>query len=228
MLRSSQNWEKPPGNLDALNVEYQFPSSNSLGIVDMLPCHDVPTGLVPYGTQVRRGYAQVQDKCVHFFLDDYQFESLWSKPLKTLPPIQNIGFALSPDFSVFTDYPRIVQMWNVHRNRWLGRFWQSYGVEVIPTVAWGDEDTFDFCFLGVPKNNLVAVSTVGINSKVKKEAFNKGFLKMVEVLEPCGVIVYGETEPLKFEDYVDNVYRFPSFWQERRRIMKEKQNETSN
>ena len=169
MLRSSQNWEKPPGNLDALNVEYQFPSSNSLGIVDMLPCHDVPTGLVPYGTQVRRGYAQVQDKCVHFFLDDYQFESLWSKPLKTLPPIQNIGFALSPDFSVFTDYPRIVQMWNVHRNRWLGRFWQSYGVEVIPTVAWGDEDTFDFCFLGVPKNNLVAVSTVGINSKVKKE-----------------------------------------------------------
>ena len=194
----------------------------------MLPCHDVPTGLVPYGTQVRRGYAQVQDKCVHFFLDDYQFESLWSKPLKTLPPIQNIGFALSPDFSVFTDYPRIVQMWNVHRNRWLGRFWQSYGVEVIPTIAWGDEDTFDFCFLGVPKNNLVAVSTVGINSKVKKEAFNKGFLKMVEVLEPCGVIVYGETEPLKFEDYVDNVYRFPSFWQERRRIMKEKQNETSN
>ena len=194
----------------------------------MLTWHDVPTGLVPYGTQVRRGYAQVQDKCVHFFLDDYQFESLWSKPLKTLPPIQNIGFALSPDFSVFTDYPRIVQMWNVHRNRWLGRFWQSYGVEVIPTVAWGDEDTFDFCFLGVPKNNLVAVSTVGINSKVKKEAFNKGFLKMVEVLEPCGVIVYGETEPLKFEDYVDNVYRFPSFWQERRRIMKEKQNETSN
>ena len=117
MLRSSENWESVPGNFDALNVSEIFPSSNSYGIPDMLPCEEIPAELVPYGTQVRRSYAQTKGKCVHFFLDDYQFESIWNRPQKTLQPIVNVGTAFSPDFSLFIGYPRALQIYNVYRNR---------------------------------------------------------------------------------------------------------------
>lgn len=226
MLRSSENWESVPGNFDTLNVSELFSSSNKYGIPDMLPCEEIPEELVPYGTQVRRSYAQAKEKFIHFFLDDYQFESLWNKPNKTLQPIVNIGYAFSPDFSVFVGYPRALQIYNVYRNRWLGRFWQSHDVEVIPTISWGDRDTYDFCFLGVPKNSVVAISTVGINSREKKEVFKQGFEEMIRQLEPKLVLVYGETKPLEFEEYC-NVKYYPSFWKVRRRQMKEKANENS-
>ena len=223
MLRSSENWESVPGNFDALNVSEIFPSSNSYGIPDMLPCEEIPAELVPYGTQVRRSYAQTKGKCVHFFLDDYQFESVWNRPQKTLQPIINVGTAFSPDFSLFIGYPRALQIYNVYRNRWLGRYWQSHDVEVIPTIAWGEPETYDFCFLGVPKNSIVAISTVGINSKEKKETFKHGFEEMIRQLEPKLVLVYGETKPVEFEKYCDVKY-YPSFWQVRRRQMKAKEN----
>lgn len=223
MLRSSENWESVPGNYDTLNVSEIFPSTNKYGIPDMLPCDEIPEELIPYGTQVRRSYAQAKGKCVHFFLDDYQFETLWKFPKKTLQPIVNIGYAFSPDFSVFVGYPRALQIYNVYRNRWLGRFWQSHDVEVIPTIAWGEPDTYDFCFLGVPKHSIVAISTVGINSKEKKEVFKHGFEEMIRQLEPKLVLVYGETKPVEFEEYCDVKY-YPSFWRVRRRQMKEKEN----
>lgn len=43
-------------------------------------------------------------------------------------------------------------------NRWCGVYWASKGIWVIPTVNWGDESTFDFCFDGIEKGSVVAVS----------------------------------------------------------------------
>lgn len=224
MLRSSDNWNSTPGNFDALNTETIFESNNKYGIPEMLPCEIIPDSLVPYGTEVRRGYAQTKGKCVHFFLDDYKFESLWSKPIKTSAPIEKIGLALSPDFSMYTDYPRVMQIWNTYRNRWLGRYWQSQNVEVIPTIGWSDEESFDYCFLGIPKNSVVAIGTVGVNSKEKKELFKKGYERMLEQLEPLAVLVYGESEPVDFESYGVPVHKYPSYWKARRRqLQKDKE-----
>lgn len=227
MLRSSENWEKVPGNYDSLNVSEIFSSSNKYGIPDLLPCLEIPEELIPYGTQVRRSYAQTKGKCVHFYLDDYQFESMWTRPYKTLQPMINIGTALSPDFSLFLGYPRALQIYNVYRNRWLGRFWQSHDVEVIPTISWGEPETYDFCFLGVPKHSIVSISTVGINNNEKREVFRNGFEEMIRQLEPKLVLVYGETKPVDFEKYCDVKY-YPSYWKVRRRQMKEKENANSN
>ena len=33
------------------------------------------------------------------------------------------------------------------------------GIWVIPTISWGLENTFDFCFNGIEKGSTVAVST---------------------------------------------------------------------
>ena len=216
--RSIKNWESTPGNIDCLNTEYLFEITNNYGIPNILPEKEIPKDLIMYGTEVRRSYAQTRGKTVHFFLDDYKFEPLWNKPIKTLQPILNIGSALSPDFSLYTDYPMALQIYNVYRNRWLGRFWQENGVKVIPTIAWSDKRSFDFCFSGVPKHNPVAIGTVGINNKEARKLFQEGYEKMLEVLEPSHLIVYGETEPVNFAEYFgENVYKYESYWAKRRR-----------
>ena len=217
--RSFVNWESKPGNIDSLNVEHLFNTEDTkYGIPMMLEENTIPTDLIMYGTDVRRSYAKTKGKTVHFFLDDYKFEPLWNKPMKTLQPIINIGSALSPDFSLYRDYPKALQIYNTYRNRWLGRFWQHHGVNVIPTVGWSDKSSFDFCFEGVPKHNPVAVGTVGVNNKEAKYIFEQGYEKMCEVLEPSSIIVYGETEPVDFHKYFgDNVYKFESYWAKRRR-----------
>lgn len=219
MTRSISNWETVPGNIDSLNTSIIFPSSNLYDIPDILPEKTIPKDLIMYGTEVRRSYAQTKDKTVHFFLDDYKFEPLWNKPIKTLQPIINIGSALSPDFSLFNDYPITLQIYNTYRNRWLARYWQEYGVKVIPTVSWSDERSFDFCFCGIPKNNPVAIGTVGINNKEAKKTFKKGFEKMLEVLEPSDLIIYGETKPVDFKEYFseEHLHFYDSYWAKRRK-----------
>lgn len=215
--RSDQNWSHNYGNADVLNLdEGTYEITNDYGIPDILPDDFVPEDLIMYGTEVRRSYAQTKGKTVHFFLDDYKFEPLWNRPFKTLQPIKNIGYALSPDFSLYLDYPRALQIYNTYRNRWLGRYWQENGVKVIPTIAWSDKTSFDFCFEGVAKYSPVAIGTVGISNREAKKNFCIGFEKMCEVLEPSKLIVYGETEPLDFESYVSEVYKFESYWKKRR------------
>lgn len=53
----------------------------------------------------------------------------------------------------------LMQLYNTFRNRWCGAYFASEGMRVIPTVSWGDERSFAFCFEGIPKGSTVAVST---------------------------------------------------------------------
>lgn len=69
---------------------------------------------------------------------------------------------LTPDFSLYTDMPKAMMIWNTYRSRLLGWFWQQEGLTVIPTVSWADEDSFNFAFDGLPLNATLAVSTVGV------------------------------------------------------------------
>lgn len=88
-----------------------------------------------------------------------------------------------------------MQIWNVYRNRLLGQFWQSEGLNVIPTISWSDESSFDFCFDGIAKNSVVAISTVGsFKNEESKKMFYNGFKEMVKRLEPNKILVYGENK----------------------------------
>ena len=66
---------------------------------------------------------------------------------------------LSPDFSMYIEMNKALQLYNTFRNRWCGAYLASKDIQVIPMVNWGDENTFEFCFDGIPKGSIVAVST---------------------------------------------------------------------
>lgn len=99
---------------------------------------------------------------------------------------------MTPDFSLYTDWPKALQIYNHYRKQWLGAYWQSMGLQVIPTIAWSDKESFDWCFDGTPKGATVAVSSVGTqNSKETKQLFLDGWFQMLDRVQPETVIFYG-------------------------------------
>lgn len=139
------------------------------------------------------------NRLVHFFLYDYEFEKIWEQPQKYIDTLKQYKGILSPDFSMYIEMNPVMQLYNTFRNRWVGAYMASKGIKVIPTVNWGLENTFDFCFNGIEKGSTVAVSTYMVNEhghhKAQKDFFLKGYNEMVKRIEPELVICYSEPFP---------------------------------
>lgn len=148
------------------------------------------------------------EKGVHFFLDDYQFERVWNAPDRYINILEKYGAVLSPDFSLYVDFPKAIQIYNHYRKHWLAAYWQERGITVIPTVAWSDENSFDWCFDGEPINSIVAISSVSTqNSGEAKESFLKGYNKMLDFLTPAKIIFFGKVP----DECNGNIVHVPAF-----------------
>ena len=129
---------------------------------------------------------------IHFFVDDYQFERLWNSPEKYIDALMEYDCILSPDFSLYMDMPMPMKIWNIYRSRQIGAYYQSKGIKVIPTISWAEKETFDFCFQGIPKGSIVAVSTVGVKEHdTSIEVWTEGMKEMIKQIEPSTILVYG-------------------------------------
>lgn len=214
MTRTSHRWQSKPGRFDALHALELFSSDNALGIPCLahVPVERVPQWLAPYRTRIRANEPP-DDGAVHFFMDDYRFETVWSRPRKALEALAPYTTLLSPDFSLYRDWPLMLQMWNVYRNRWCGAFWQSRGFRVIPTVSWSTVESYEFCFLGLPRRSVVAVSAVGVQLEDPLEGylFREGFREMAARLEPAVVLSYGPL-PAGCCELVE-VVTYPTRWE---------------
>lgn len=130
---------------------------------------------------------------LHFFVDDYQFIRLWTNPDSYLPLLDKFKYVLSPDFSTYTDYPLVMQLYSHYRKHWLAAYWQAHGIKVIPTVSWSDESSFAWCFDGEPVGGAVAISSVGTQmSKAGREGFLRGYNEMMERLKPETILFTGK------------------------------------
>lgn len=140
-----------------------------------------------------------EGKAVHFFIDDYQFERLWNNPDKYIDKLKRYVCVASPDFSPYGDMPLVLQIYNHYRKHWVARYLQEHGVTVVPTIRCStDERSLNWFLDGEPKNSIVVYSTMwgsledGIGVSLEKE-----FKKMVKVLQPIKVFIYGEIfEPI--------------------------------
>lgn len=193
--RSSHRWAEMPGGFDRLNTRALFPSSNQWGIPDLPAATGEPARLLPYNARHAIAAARPGD-AVHFFLDDYRFETVWTKPERGLSRCQAVGTALTPDFSLWTTMPRVMQQWQVYRSRWCGAWLLAHGVTVIPTVSWSTPDSYPFAFAGIAAGSVVAVSTVGVvRDREARELYAAGYAAMLERIQPSTVLSYGTALP---------------------------------
>lgn len=145
--------------------------------------------------------AKDHDCCVHFFVDDYQFERLWNRPEKYLELLKRFECVLTPDFSLYMDMPLPMQRWNEYRRRALGNWWQRNGIKAVPTLSWSDERSYGFCFGGLPKRSTVAVSTVGVKGdEGALGVWRAGMAEAMKRLRPKRVLLYGGDVGFDFGD----------------------------
>lgn len=168
-----------------------FPGVGKYGIPQIEPVTDYPSGeLIPMNYAKTEKHPE--SKIVHCFVDDYQFTRFWNAPDRYIPMLSRFAAVCSPDFSMYTDMPLAMQIYNHYRKHWLAAYWQLNGITVYPTISWSTPESYDWCFDGEPVGGVVAVSSVGTqNSKESKRLFLRGYEEMMKRLDPAWVIFNG-------------------------------------
>ena len=185
MYKAKRNWENI--NIAAYEGagEYEFPR--------MEPCRECDVDqwiafkyakMLPAEQRGRTG--------IHFFIDDYQFLRVWREPNAYIPLLRQFGAVMSPDFSVYTEFPKAMRIWNFYRNAWCGKYWQDNGINVIPNATWAGRESYAYCFDGLPEESIVGASSYGtMRTREGIDFFVNGLNAMIKKVSPKKVYVYG-------------------------------------
>ena len=65
-----------------------------------------------------------EHKGVHFFCDDFHFDKIWNQFNRYIGMLSKFDAVLTPDWSLCTDWPVIVNMWNHYRKHFVGAYLQ--------------------------------------------------------------------------------------------------------
>lgn len=191
------------------NLAYaQFEGDGDYDIPMLLPTHidnlaDIPLQGFNYALKEKNP----ENIGVHFFLHDYQFERVWNYPDRYTEVLSRFAFVLSPDFSPYSDMPKALKIYNVYRNRWCARYWQEYGITVIPTITWADDDSLSYCLNGVPKHSTIAISTMGEGRWAKWQSLRRNWNRIIQTLEPDTVLLYGKNIADEFQLTGNIIYK---------------------
>lgn len=159
-------------------------------------------------TDTKKEDKENKDKTIHFFTYDWKFEKVYNQADEEFEKLKQYYALLSPDFSMFTNMPLALQIESVFKNRWCGAYWQSKGLKVIPTISWGDERSFEFCFEGIEEGSIVAVCTYYRENC--EEEFMLGYKEMLKKIKPSVVLCYDDP----FESMEGNIISFTPTTQE--------------
>lgn len=145
------------------------------------------------------------DAFICFYIDDYKFDGergIWNRYNEALKVIKHFAGVITPDFSTYQDFPAPVKTYNTYRMRTYGYWLGTNGVQVINNVRWGTEESFSYCFDGIPKNSIIAIGTVGGSPRkhIDRPRFEVGLFKMVDELQPHTIIVYGSDKYPCFDE----------------------------
>ena len=166
----------------------------------------IPVGLIPYdeaktiyNKRIKNEPDFKDNRFVHFYIDDQKFDgkknSIWTFPKEALRILKHFAGIITPDFSTYCDFPYPIKLINTFRMRSFGFWISKQGIEVINNVRWGTPETYHYCFDGIPEGSVVAIGTVasGLRSKENRKLFDDGFKKMMDILQPKAIIIYGSS-----------------------------------
>lgn len=185
-----------------LHLHNGFPTEGIEGLPLLSPYNGpLPNDLISFSDRNKMLYSYG----IHCYLYDYKFEQTWSNPSTVVPCLQKYKCVIGPDFSIFVDQPRAINVWNVYRNRWVTSYWQNQSVRAIPSASWGRIDSFDYCFDGLPCNSIIAVGHTAIGKdRSYRRLYRLGIETLIQRKNPTKLLVY--EAPLDFTPKVEVVY----------------------
>ena len=205
-------------DLFELNDDIIFPSDHPLGIpplrTDKLAT-TYPTNTWagpgdPHGAQPDMYYDHPQrpykDKppggYLGFYCFDEEFENVYNDPAGFIAKIKPEQWTalLTPAYSMYWDWPVARNLFNCYRTRWLLRWFQEMGYDVIPHVLWTNRDLeFDYYVKTLPVGTpVIATECRGINEGGGKETkaqrwqhYRAKLAESIDHLKPDVVLIYG-------------------------------------
>lgn len=149
----------------------------------------VPNRFVPFSTAMSKVDFTTG---VHFYIDDYMFERIWTSPEKYVEKLSKFPCVIGPDFSQYSDMSYPMRMWNCYRNRALSSYFQNNGVNLVPNVTWSLPDSYDYSFSGISKGSTIAINCTSIiHCNLSKYLWYKGYNEAIKRLNPSLIIRYG-------------------------------------
>lgn len=152
-------------------------------------CDAHPLSLVPYSAACQRGFCD-PGAFIHFFEDDYRFESIWRDFDRALGKLRRFAGIIEPDFSTCIDYPRPVKAANRFRSQLIAARCEQAGIKVIPSVR--AEPGCPWLLDGVPRHSTIAISGYGlIKDPTERRMFLRDVKATVDTLQPRAIVYYG-------------------------------------
>ena len=133
---------------------------------------------------------------------DCTFERVRRNPKKYANFFKRCAGLIGFDFSIHSDMPAVKQKSQMNDNLSLTYFFGKNGNKVIPNIRYGRDDLADEFLSAIPKHSLIAIGTHGFIKEMPQKAEWYCFLeKIIEKLNPLGIIVYGKLSGKMFEEF---------------------------
>jgi len=193
-------------NNNNFDLFLDLPSTEKYGMPILTPYNGkTPTHLLPFNYAMT---SKLHCYCIHFYIDDYQFERVWNNPELYCKILSRFQCVIGPDFSQYRNMSYPLRIYNCYRNRLISSYLQKNGVNLIPNVTWSLPDSYDYSFEGIPANSVIAINCTSIIScNLSKYLWYKGYNEAIRRLKPKLIIRYGTMMPGEREDisiYFDN------------------------
>ncbi len=173
-------------------------------VPELEACNIIPKILIPFDKALKE--KNTQDKFIHFYINDFQFDRVWNLPNNYIKLFKRYAGVIAPDFSMFVNVPKAFNIYQHYKKQCLAHYWQSLGINVIPSFGCVGVKSYSWCFDGLPNNSTIAISTVG----VEKEIFLESIKELNKRLNPTTILVYGNNYPELEINYGKKIIRYES------------------
>jgi hypothetical protein len=176
------------------------------------PVTDLPSEdqwwLYNFGIDSTSGMRDISQMIMSFYAFDEYWECWWDFPERYTTKMINSGvtMAVTPNFSTWTDFPRIQSFWNTYRGRWLGRYFQEAGIKIIPNFEWpwGDKWFLENCVLGT-LNKGATFPLISLQMQTKQEEdeevldnMAEEYHTLIDRVQPEEILLYASQKGLEF------------------------------
>lgn len=115
---------------------------------------------------------------VNFYIEDYKIQCLWNNIDKYINHLSYFESVCGLNYSIDTQMPLVMQMWNKYRNMALDWYLTLQGITVVPHVTIMPYEGREWLLDGISKHSAVSCSTIGkVRSKEAIKEFCEGLKK---------------------------------------------------